>query len=207
MSNLGTTDCDDVALFDMDSSLCDYSASLVAALRHIQSPLEPVVTEENLWFQDQAPHMEARMNLIKSQPGFWLNLAPIQAGLDIVDWCSRFGFHIAILTKGPRRHSLAWSEKLQWCQRCIGEDVDVTVTFDKSRVYGKVLYDDYPEYMVSWLKHRPRALGIMPVTPGNKGFSHPNVVIYRGIEDMEKVVKALRKAKERKSGETVNYQE
>jgi hypothetical protein len=50
----------------------------------------------------------------------------------------------------------------------------------KGRVYGRVLYDDYPDYMLKWLKNRPRGLGIMPVTQANKNFTHPQVVRYDG---------------------------
>ncbi len=198
---------DDVALFDMDGSLADYTASLAAALDSLRSSDEPPVTEENIWTLEKQRHIQNRMHLIKSQPGFWLNLAPIQDGMDVLKACRQWGFHIAILTKGPQKHSAAWAEKLQWCQRYIDEDVDVTVTFKKGRVYGKVLYDDYPEYMLDWLKHRPRGLGIMPVTPNNKDFDHPNVIMYHGLEDMQRVMTALRVAKYRKSGVDVIYQE
>jgi hypothetical protein len=51
---------------------------------------------------------------------------------------------------------------------------------DKGLVYGALFYDDFPPYMEAWLRHRPRGLGIMPVTGYNKTFSHPNVVKWDG---------------------------
>jgi hypothetical protein len=190
-----------VALFDMDNSLADYNGALVRDLELLRSPGEDPITEDNIWTQDKQPHIGARMKLIKSQPGWWFRLRPMQEGLDVLEWAGKFGFDVHILTKGPKKHSLAWDEKVQWCQKYIGEDVDIHVTSDKGLVYGKMLYDDYPEYMMKWLKHRPRGLGIMPVTASNKDFSHPNVVMYRGIEDMGKVMKAMRVALERKPGQ------
>ncbi len=194
-------DDDDVALFDMDGSLAGYNEALVRDLEALRSPGEAEVTDENLWTLDKHDYIRNRMRLIKSQAGWWLNLPPIQAGLDVLNVCREAGFTIAILTKGPQKHSNAWAEKLLWCQQHVGHDVDVTVTFKKARVYGKILYDDFPDYMEAWLKRRPRGLGIMPVTPGNRNFSHPQVVMYRGVEDLDRVAKAIKIAKDRRPGE------
>lgn len=192
---------DDIALFDMDGSLADYTTALVNDLELLRSPTECPITAYNIWTADKQSYIHARMRLIKSQPGWWLNLSPLPAGLEVWDLCKRFGFHNTILTKGPKKHSNAWDEKLQWCQKYLDPDVDVHIVSDKSGQYGKLLYDDYPEYMLKWLKHRPRGLGIMPVNPNNKGFSHPQVIMYRGIEDMEKLINAIKTVKERKPGE------
>ena len=52
-------------------------------------------------------------------------------------------------------------------------------------VYGKVLYDDYPDYIERWLKHRPRGLVVMPVNDHNKSFDHPNVFKWYGTNISE----------------------
>lgn len=193
---------DNVALFDMDGSLADYTEGMVRDLQQIQSPQEEPVTAENIWAMENQDYVRNRMRLIKARPGFWLDLKPIEMGMDILDACRQmYKFDIHILTKGPKKHSRAWKEKVEWCQRYLGDDVDIHITSDKGLVYGKLLYDDYPEYMLRWLKHRPRGLGIMPVTPYNKDFFHPNVIMYRGIEDLEEVVAALTACKNRKPGE------
>lgn len=196
---------DNIALFDMDNSLANYNEALVRDLQSLRSPDELEITEENIWTLEKQPWLAARMKLIKNQPGWWEKLTPIQPGFDVLEWSKKLGFNIQILTKGPKKHSPAWTEKLQWCQKWIDPDVDLHITSDKGMVYGKVLYDDYPAYMLRWLAHRPRGLGIMPVTAFNKNFYHRNVVMYRGIEDFGKVLTALRKAFERKSGEEVDY--
>lgn len=190
----------DIALFDMDGSLADYEGALVRDMEAIRSPDEPVVTRESLWELEKSEHIRARLRLIKRQPGWWLNLEPIAAGLQILELCQRLGFDIHVLTKGPKRHSNAWTEKVQWCQQHIGPNVDVHVTSDKGLVYGKLLYDDFPDYMIRWLEHRPRGLGIMPVTPHNRGFTHPNVVKWDG-SNVDEVTRAVLAAKNRKPGE------
>lgn len=192
---------DNVALFDMDESLAAYTDTMLRDLASLQSPNEERITAENIWKMDRHPHIAKRMSLIKSQPDWWFNLPPLENGRLVLEICRRIGFDIAVLTKGPQNHAGAWSEKLRWCQKWLSRDIDVTITFKKQRVYGKVLYDDYPEYMAEWLKRRPRGLGIMPVTPANRNFVHPNVVMYNGPEDLAYIENCLVKARDRESGQ------
>ena len=107
----------DIALFDMDGSLADYDGAMVRDLDELRAPAEPAITRENLWRTEHPPHVQARLRLIKGQPGWWLNLDPIPMGMTVLRLCERLGFDIHVLTKGPKRHSLAWDEKVQWCQR------------------------------------------------------------------------------------------
>lgn len=193
----------------MDGSLADYAGALLRDLREMASPNDPEITEANLWkVEEEYPHIAARMRVIKSQPGWWRKLSPIEDGFDVFSICRQLGFDMQILTKGPKRHSAAWTEKLEWCQHYIGLDAKVTVTFDKSMIYGKILYDDFPEYVESWLKWRPRGLAIMPVTPANEGheiFNHPNVVAYRGRADVDKTFQVIQQAMERKHKEPLTF--
>jgi 5'-nucleotidase len=193
-------DC--VAHFDLDGSLANFNAALVRDLNLLRSPQETEITDENLWTLEKQSYIAERMRLIKAQPDWWFNLEPMQEGLAVLRLCEKHGFDIAVLTKGPghEKHSLAWSEKLRWVRKHVG-NTGVTITLEKSRVYGKILYDDFPEYMESWLSRRPRGLGIMPVNNGNANFSHPNVVMYHGTQDLEKVERAILAAKNRKPGE------
>lgn|SRR5262245_25123178 len=190
----------DIALFDLDGSLADYDGAMVRTLEELRSPGEAVITGENFWDLEKQDYLRARMRLVKNQPGWWLSLDPIPRGMQILRLCRQLGFDVHILTKGPKRHSLAWGEKVQWCQRHVGPEVDIHVTSDKGMVYGKLLYDDYPDYMLRWLQHRPRGLGIMPVTPHNRQFSHPNVVKWDGT-NLEEVTRAILAAKNRNPGE------
>jgi 5'(3')-deoxyribonucleotidase len=191
---------DNIALFDLDGSLADYSGQMLRDMQRLAGPEEPPLTPENLWERDDLPHLRARMTLIMAQPGWWSGLAPIEAGFRVLNAARDAGFRIHVLTKGPRAHPRAWAEKLEWVQEHIGPDADITTTMDKGLVYGRVLYDDYPAYLERWLQHRPRGLGIMPAAPGNAGFSHPNVLRWTG-ENFDEVRAALAHALSRAPGE------
>lgn len=193
---------DKIALFDMDGTLADYDQKLaqdLALLRHTNEPEEDL----NWTTEDERPdYIKARIRLVKSQPGWWESLAEIPSGFLLLWLAKKVGFTVHVLTKGPRRLPFAWGEKLQWCQKHIAPDVDITITHDKGIVYGRVLVDDYPEYMDRWLKHRPRGLGLMPATDYNVGYQHSNVIRYpltmvSGDLDYLRIKRALEKVYER----------
>jgi hypothetical protein len=176
-----------VALFDMDGTLADYDSQLLKDLKKIASPNEPPIDGEKDAHR-VGGYIEARRHTITSQVGWWLNLKKLKLGIDILKLCKEIGFEIVVLTKGPSTKFSAWSEKVEWCNKHIKEYIKgVTITNDKGLVYGWVLVDDYPEYIESWLKHRPRGLVIMPAHEYNKDFKHPNVIRYDGtnIEEVK----------------------
>jgi len=196
-----------VALFDLDGSLADYVGALVRDMNLLASPEDEPITADNLYSLEKQDHIRNRMRLIKLQPNWWLDLRPIEIGVCALAWAKDIGYDIHVLTKGPKKASLAWKEKLEWSQRHLGiycGDIDVHITSDKGLVYGKLLYDDYPEYMDAWLKHRPRGLGIMPVTSYNKDYTHPNVVKWDGT-NLEELTTALKLAFNRQSGEELCF--
>ena len=86
------------------------------------------------------------------------------------------------------------SGKKKWIDKNLGEDVDFTITRDKGLVYGKVLVDDYPQYIERWLKWRERGLVIMPANESNKYFNHQQVIRYDGT-NLEEVSKAMERVK------------
>lgn len=178
-----------VALFDLDGTLADYDGALLRDLKLIQSPGEASPWEENT-FAD-IPYLEARRHMITSQVGWWLKLDQFKLGWDILEEVKRLGFRVVVLTKGPSTKFSAWSEKVEWCNENLKHYIDgVTITHDKSLVYGKVLVDDYPDYVTAWLRNRPRGLVIMPAHSYNKDFKHEQVVRYDGT-NMDQVVKRL----------------
>jgi hypothetical protein len=182
-------DLSKVFLFDLDGSLVNYEGTLMADLEKLRGPTEPPVTEwtRAVW---QQPHLKSRLELITAQPGWWANLPPLEGGMKVYQLAKEMGFNCQILTKGPRRQPWAWKEKLEWCQRHLGSDVDVHIVSDKGLVYGVALFDDYTPYIQAWLEHRPRGLVVMPTSADNRSFSHPNVVRYEG-GDLHKVRKAM----------------
>ena len=176
------------ALFDMDGSLADYDKAMRLCMRAMRNPNEPEIGEEDDMhsLEDGNPHIKVRMDYIKSNPGWWARLPRIENGFKIVTAAKEIGFNLNILTKGPSKHSAAWKEKLDWCQSQPElKTADIHMTMNKGLVYGTFLYDDFPPYMDIWLKHRPRGLGIMPVTSYNKDYLHPNVIKWDGTNYVE----------------------
>jgi 5'-nucleotidase len=183
-----------IGLFDLDGSLADYEAALERDLERLRAPEEAIHTREmNLYDLENEPHYEARMQLIKALPGWWLSLERIEMGFEVVRMAEAFGYEINVLTKGPGKHPLAWAEKIQWCnaQPELAKK-QVHITMNKGLVYGTFLYDDYSVYMNAWLEHRPRGLGIMPVTATNADYTHPQVIRWDGSDrSRAKVQEAL----------------
>jgi FMN phosphatase YigB (HAD superfamily) len=165
-----------IALFDLDGTLADYDGQVLKDLQSIASEHEPPPK-----LYSDTPYLEARRHMITSQVGWWIKLGKFQLGWDVLEIAKEIGYLISVLTKGPSRKYSAWSEKVEWCNKHLSDYVDgVTITHDKGLVYGAVLVDDWPDYVTSWLKNRPRGLVIMPANDHNADFSHPNVVRYDG---------------------------
>jgi hypothetical protein len=189
---------ENIALFDLDGSLANYDKALLAALPALAAPGDPLLTHARQ--AERIPYIKARIDLITRQPNWWLDLEPIPLGFQILQLCKEIGFQIHVLTQGPKNKPLAWKEKVEWCQKHLGTDIDIHITRNKGMVYGKILYDDYPNYMSKWLAHRPRGLGIMPVTEDNHNFKHEQVILWDGT-NLDEVAERLHAAYRRQPGE------
>lgn len=171
-------DPEDIALFDMDGTLCDYNKGLIESLEKLRSPMEPPVTKPPS--KSSPEYLRVRSDLIRSDEEWYINLPEFKLGFDIWDLAEEFGYTRMILTQGPKRNPFAWSGKKMWIDKHLGRDVDITITRDKSLVYGKIFVDDYPGYINRWLTWRKRGLVIMPASRVNADFEHPQVVRYDG---------------------------
>lgn len=168
----------EIALIDMDGTIADFDSGLREGLLPLVSPWESgsLVDYGNLPHgEDAPPWLEARMNLVKRQPGFWRNLRRIEDGFKVLEMIVEAGFETSILTKAPRTNHPSRAEKAEWCEEHV-PDLPVTVCHDKSLVYGRILFDDYPPFATAWLKHRPNGTVLMLDGPSNQGFSNPQVV-------------------------------
>jgi hypothetical protein len=164
-----------VALIDLDGTVANYDKAMERDLKSLMSPEEGEYTRATL----REPHIKKRIKLIRNQPGWWENLEPIKKGMEIVDLLRFYNFSLNVLTKGPHSSSASWSEKVRWCRKHL-PDAAIHISEDKSLVYGKVLFDDWPDYVIKWLKYRPRGLVIMLNHVWNRDFQHPQVVKYDG---------------------------
>jgi 5'(3')-deoxyribonucleotidase len=171
-----------VALIDLDGTLADYDGAMTAELLKLQSPHDPPLDPADMG--KGPPWLEARRHLVKQIPGFWRNLPRIPAGFEVLDEIRAAGFRMMVLTNGPWKVPAAWSEKVLWCQEHLPA-ASITVGRDKSLVYGRVLFDDWPPYVERWLRWRPRGLVIMLDHARNRGFTDPRVLRYTGAEKDE----------------------
>ena len=194
-----------IALIDMDSTLFDYQNQLVADLQKLRSPSE---TEEVLYYgwKNNPTWLQARIDVVRHQPGWWRNLPRLEIGWQILRACQDVGFCCHILTKCPRSKPVAWMEKVQCINDHLGDKFPVHMVNsgddsgkDKSNNYGRVLVDDSPEMMEHWLSNMKRGLGIMPAHPWNESFSHQNVFRYSGIDDMPRLRTLLQAAYDREA--------
>lgn len=185
---------EDIALFDMDGTLCDYEHGLAQSLEIIQSPTDSPI---KLPLTADAPkYVWQRVQLITESPEWWAELAPLQLGFDLWKLSEQLHYRQMILTQGPKRNAHAWSGKKMWIDKHLGQNVDITITRDKGLVYGKVLVDDYPPYIERWLAWRPRGLVIMPANDGNSHFAHKQVIRYDG-SNLAEVHHAMSEARQR----------
>lgn len=104
------------------------------------------------------------------------------------------GFCCKVLTKGPKSKPHAWTEKVQCIHDHFGLEMPIDIAGrSKGGTYGRVLVDDYPGYISSWLEFRPRGLVIMPAHDYNADFEHENIIRYDG-NNAEIVRRALQAA-------------
>jgi hypothetical protein len=183
---------EDIALFDMDGTICDFQGSLNKKFAELKSPGE---SDWDSHVTDDSPeYIRKRADMICRSEEWWATLPRFQLGWDVMEIAKELGYRIMILTQGPRRNPAAWSGKKIWLDNNLGPDVDVTITRDKGLVYGKVLVDDWPKYVQRWLTWRTRGTVIMPANEDNKTYLHPQVTKYDGT-NLDRVREVLTRSK------------
>lgn len=180
MPEAETKPAEPIGLFDLDGTLADFDGSMRPKLAALRSPGEDPAAEDVA--REEVPYMKERRRLIKSQPGFWRDLAPIPLGFQLLKEARAQRFLCQILSKSPRKIPHAAGEKIEWCVKYV-PDLPIVLSEDKGLVYGKMLCDDWPEYIARWLTWRPRGLVIAVAQPWNVGIDtkfSKNVVRFDG---------------------------
>lgn len=167
-----------IAFFDLDNTLADYDTAIRRDYEIYKSPSDPAYSVRNI----EHDHIRKLVNLIRSQPNWWLNLEPLSVGFEILE-VLEITHNIHIATKGTKKCHTAWTEKLLWSQKHI-PSAYVTVTYDKSLLMGDILVDDYPPYLDAWLSNNPDGVGIMPINQYNSHFCHERVIHYTNKETL-----------------------
>jgi 5'(3')-deoxyribonucleotidase len=156
---------ENIVLLDMDGVVCDWKSRMERDLEDLLGPDKnrlPAITLTRIEY------------LIRRQPGWYLNLEPLPLGFFIAETLRGIGFSIMVATKASPQATNAWSEKVAWCLKHLPY-AQVTVSEDKTLLYGKILVDDYQKNADPWLKRRPRGYVILPDQPWNQGYEHPRV--------------------------------
>ncbi len=176
----------------MDGTLCDYEGAMRRKIAQVFKIGGPEILSSSF---------EHVHELIKCQPGFWRNLDPINEGFIVLEMLQKYGLQPHILTKGPYKTTSAWTEKVEWCRAKLPKHIPVTITEDKSLVYGRILFDDWPNYCEAWLNNRPRGLVLMLAYDYNKGFDekYPDQVV-RVDNNWDEVGYAIKMASQREPG-------
>jgi len=167
-----------VALFDLDGTLADFDGALARDLQSITSPFENLKVQEiaNQDDRNDPPWLKARKSLIKKQPNWWFNLQPLPLGFKVLELARKVGFRIVICSRGPKHNADAWAQKVLWVQKYITGPHKIILADEKNLVYGRVLVDDWPDYVTPWLNARPRGNVIMPAHRWNENYTHERVV-------------------------------
>jgi len=196
-----------IGLFDLDGTLANYDEAMRHWLDLLKSPDEPDFAVH----ARQPEHHYQRQCVIRRQPGFWLNLAPVRLGFEVMRLAQEVGFcNFHACTRGPSDCPSAWSEKYQWVQRYkqtgqLPADMKITITEDKGTVYGRFLCDDHWPYLQRWLQHRRRGLAVLVMNafePPTPRLDHPNLIVFDGSNAAE-VRDRLQRAFERSPGEAL----
>jgi len=74
---------ENIALFDMDGTLCDYDNGLFDELEKLKSPYEQTFHPP---IRNNAPdYIKARADLIRKSEDWWANLPKLKFGFDILN--------------------------------------------------------------------------------------------------------------------------
>ena len=94
---------DQIALFDLDNTLCDWDKSMERDMRRVLP--ESMQDDITRWMNEdrrvRPEWVENLMSVIRTQVNWWKNLDPLYPGMQLLHSAIDMGWSVNILTKGP----------------------------------------------------------------------------------------------------------
>ena len=90
---------DNIALIDLDGTVCDHDGALERDLNLLRSPSEPLINISKWRDKSKMPsHISSRTYMIRDRSCWWRDLPPIKQGMDLV------GLKSSYLRGSPERY-------------------------------------------------------------------------------------------------------
>ena len=135
-------------LVDMDNTLCDYEEAFARTLKAEYPEIAVVPSDKRLnWdiLEDYPADVHAKCKSVNGVKGFFLNMKPIEGGVEAVKAMLGAGHNVLIVSAPDSAYAAQCSEeKQQWIQNHLGDEWKdrLILTRDKTTVRGDFLIDD-----------------------------------------------------------------
>ena len=132
-----------VILIDMDNSLVDWDAGFK---KHWAGRCS--IDREKSFFMANCvePEFFNDVSLVDHAQGFFLNLPPMEGGIDAVHEMASMGLNVFIVTSAIMTSPFSAQEKIEWVRKYFGNLLlnKMIMLEDKTKAKGDILIDDKP---------------------------------------------------------------
>jgi 5'-nucleotidase len=143
-------DSSPIILVDMDGVLADFDRGFISKwkLKYPDIPYIPVEERTTFYSSRQYPEEhQPKVWKIMQQPGFFIDLPPIEGGIDTVKQIAASGFEVFFCSSPLISNPSGASDKYEWINKHFGKKWvgKLILAPDKTLVDGHILIDDRPE--------------------------------------------------------------
>ncbi len=138
-----------IVLIDLDGPLADFETEFLKIWRD-RFPNEfflPFEERTQFYLENDYPdNLKDKIRSIKNESGFFASLQPTKNSIYAVKKIVEMGFEVFICSTGIYDNKNCLTEKKQWVEKYLGEDLAKTAIFtkDKTVIRGDYLIDDRP---------------------------------------------------------------